>query len=359
MAIATALTAARMLEIEAASVVDGEVVGDELILTTHGGATINAGDVRGPAGSDATVPDASETVKGKAELATSAEVITGTDTTRIVTPAGLASLTASETRRGLIEISTSAEVLAGADGVRAVTPAGLAALTATTSRKGLIEIATPAEVAALTDPARAVTPETFGLLRPWLPLKPTGVGSSGATATLDSATGIVTLPANCTMVRIDGIFHNDYEVELYLDLQVDSGHATDNSAFLRMSEGGVINSISSYNTAGHYSQYNGVGGLYVIDGSSVGAAGAVSGGGSYVDFTCKLTFRAWALNSHATSKVYAYFVDSFSSGSARGVRAGGYTPSATVAFDGVALYFNGSLTGKARGKISGFRRKIR
>lgn len=34
-------------------------------------------------------PDASETVKGIAELATLAEVATGTDTTRIVTPAGV------------------------------------------------------------------------------------------------------------------------------------------------------------------------------------------------------------------------------------------------------------------------------
>ncbi len=38
----------------------------------------------------AAVPDASETVKGKAELATVAEAVAGVDTTRIVTPAGLA-----------------------------------------------------------------------------------------------------------------------------------------------------------------------------------------------------------------------------------------------------------------------------
>ena len=38
---------------------------------------------------NATVPDASETVKGKVELATLAEVGTGTDTERAVTPAGV------------------------------------------------------------------------------------------------------------------------------------------------------------------------------------------------------------------------------------------------------------------------------
>ena len=46
----TGLTADRMAEIEDASVVSGEVVGDDLVLTTHGGSTINAGEVRGPQG---------------------------------------------------------------------------------------------------------------------------------------------------------------------------------------------------------------------------------------------------------------------------------------------------------------------
>ena len=36
-----------------------------------------------------TVPDATETVKGKVELATDAETVTGTDDTRATTPAGV------------------------------------------------------------------------------------------------------------------------------------------------------------------------------------------------------------------------------------------------------------------------------
>jgi len=47
MASITGLTAARMLEIEAASVVDGDVINNDLVLTTHGGVVINAGNVRG------------------------------------------------------------------------------------------------------------------------------------------------------------------------------------------------------------------------------------------------------------------------------------------------------------------------
>lgn len=50
MATVTGLTADRMLEIEAASVVDGEVVGDNLILKRFDDSEINAGNVRGPQG---------------------------------------------------------------------------------------------------------------------------------------------------------------------------------------------------------------------------------------------------------------------------------------------------------------------
>jgi hypothetical protein len=50
MATVTGLTADRMIEIEAASVVDGDVIDGELILTKHDGSTINAGSVEGPPG---------------------------------------------------------------------------------------------------------------------------------------------------------------------------------------------------------------------------------------------------------------------------------------------------------------------
>ena len=46
----TGLTAARMLEIEAQSIVDGHIDGDDLILTRFDAAEINAGSVRGPQG---------------------------------------------------------------------------------------------------------------------------------------------------------------------------------------------------------------------------------------------------------------------------------------------------------------------
>lgn len=50
MATVTSLTAARMIAIENASIVDGNIVGDDLILTNYGGQNINAGSVRGAQG---------------------------------------------------------------------------------------------------------------------------------------------------------------------------------------------------------------------------------------------------------------------------------------------------------------------
>ena len=50
MATVTGMTADRMKQIEAQSVIDGDVVGDNLILTQHDGTQINAGSVRGPKG---------------------------------------------------------------------------------------------------------------------------------------------------------------------------------------------------------------------------------------------------------------------------------------------------------------------
>lgn len=50
MATVTGFTAARMKEIEDATVINGGVVDDDLVLVRRDGGTINAGNVRGPAG---------------------------------------------------------------------------------------------------------------------------------------------------------------------------------------------------------------------------------------------------------------------------------------------------------------------
>jgi hypothetical protein len=114
-----------------------------------------------------TVPAASETVAGIAEIATTAEVNAGTDDTRIITPAKLAAYvpSASTTVIGKTRLATNAEAIAGSLSNVAVTPSGLAAAIAAVgvppaseTTAGIAEIATTAEVTAGTDDARIVTP---------------------------------------------------------------------------------------------------------------------------------------------------------------------------------------------------------
>lgn len=76
---------------------------------------------------------ASTGYQGKIQLATDAEVQTGTDVNKAVTPSSLSARTATETRTGVVELATNAETVTGTDNVRAVTPAGLAAKLATLS----------------------------------------------------------------------------------------------------------------------------------------------------------------------------------------------------------------------------------
>ena len=76
-----------------------------------------------PGTSDAS----SATVSGIIELATDAEVQTGTDTARAVTPAGLRACTGTATRIGVLELATDAETIAGTDTARAITAANLKA----------------------------------------------------------------------------------------------------------------------------------------------------------------------------------------------------------------------------------------
>lgn len=69
MATITGLTAARMLEIEGESIVDGEVVAGNLILTKHDGTTIDAGSVIGPQGDAGPVgPSSVSSIPGEVKL---------------------------------------------------------------------------------------------------------------------------------------------------------------------------------------------------------------------------------------------------------------------------------------------------
>lgn len=141
MAVVESLTKARMLVIEAASVVSGYINGiGHLILVKHDTSEIDAGYMI------ASVPDSSSTVKGIVELATNAEAIAGADTVRAVTPANLAAVagtfvpSATSTAQGKVELATSAEVSTGTDTTRAITPEALRSAIASLGMVGEIKM---------------------------------------------------------------------------------------------------------------------------------------------------------------------------------------------------------------------------
>ena len=105
---------------------------------------------------------ATETQEGQAEIATQAEVTTGTDDSKIVTPLKLATAVpaATEALAGKAELATQAEVNAGTDDKRIVTPLKLATAVpaATETKAGKVELATAAETTTGTDSTRAVHP---------------------------------------------------------------------------------------------------------------------------------------------------------------------------------------------------------
>lgn len=131
------------------------LIAADLVITGLPAGSVTVGDVT------FDYPQATESVKGVAEIATTSEAQNGADDTRIITPKKLQDVTATETRKGVIELATDTEVQTGTDTARAVTPAGLASRTATTTRTGIVELATNTETQTGTDTERAVTPASL------------------------------------------------------------------------------------------------------------------------------------------------------------------------------------------------------
>ena len=101
-------------------------IGDpDLFLIRQGSQEKNVTGAVVKALASASVSGATTTAAGIIEIATDAEVKTGTDADRAVTPSGMSSRTATETRTGILEIANASEVLAGTDNDRAVTAAKL------------------------------------------------------------------------------------------------------------------------------------------------------------------------------------------------------------------------------------------
>jgi hypothetical protein len=231
------------------------LIAADLVITGLPAGSVTVGDVT------FDYPQATETVKGVAEIATTAEAQAGTDDERFLTPAKLQDVTSTETRRGVVELANSTETIQGIDAQRAVTPAGLAALTGTETRRGLVELATSAETVAGVDNQRAVTP----------------AGLNDRTATVDRR-GIVELATDAetqtgtdsqravTPASLASLTATDTRrglVELATQAETDSGTDTDRAITprtLRLSPGharawvvfngtGTVAIINSHNVA--------------------------------------------------------------------------------------------------------------
>lgn len=107
--------------------------------------------------SGVTIVDASTTVKGKVELATDAETLTGTDTARAMTPSNLtAKMDTDNTLAG-----NSTTRIPAQSAVKSYVDTAIAGVTiadASTTVKGKVELATDVEATTGTDTVRAVTP---------------------------------------------------------------------------------------------------------------------------------------------------------------------------------------------------------
>ena len=90
MATVTVYSTAKMDELIGATVVGATITGGELVLQLQDATEITVGTVL------TDVDDATTSAKGIIEVATDAEVITGTDSSRAITPLGLAESAANQ-----------------------------------------------------------------------------------------------------------------------------------------------------------------------------------------------------------------------------------------------------------------------
>ena len=163
-------------------------------ITTVG--TVTAGNV------DAVVSDASATTKGKVELATTAEVTAGTDTTRAVTPNSL-----TNGYQGSSNIDTLGTITTGVWQGTAISTTYIQNTSGTntgdepdasTTVKGIVELATGPEVATGTDTTRAVTPNSLSSFKGSSQITTLGTVTGG------SVTGILPSGTVSGSSQIDG-----------------------------------------------------------------------------------------------------------------------------------------------------------
>jgi hypothetical protein len=159
----TSADAAALLASAGAQASDSDLTAIAALTTTaYGRAFLTLAD---QAALMALLSSATTTAEGKVELATSAETITGTDTTRAVTSAGAAAAY-QPLDSDLTSIAAVATTAYGRAFLALANQAATMALlsAATTAASGISELATDAETITGTDTGRTVTPSNLTAL---------------------------------------------------------------------------------------------------------------------------------------------------------------------------------------------------
>jgi len=186
----------------------------------------------------------------------------------------------------------------------------------------------------------------------WERVVPSGVSSTGATATVD-ASGVVTCPAGTTAVGIDGILHPDYETEVVFRGRTIAGASTGHSMRMRATSGGVPDANADYYAAGSYSLTTAAHGWYGATAATSAPVGAISTGtapGAGFNTTIRLR-QAWMLQRW-TYGFHAW--NHFGMGS----RAEGFTPSPSGQYDGLRFFPDGTGSPSFQGEFTVYRRRI-
>lgn len=108
-------TAERMQAMSDNSIVSASVDDDgNLTFTTRGGQIVSAGNIKGDRGGTGSEPNATTSVEGLIKLATEAEVIAGTNTTKVVTPATIDSTIHAPADTARVTLGSTTAVAANA-----------------------------------------------------------------------------------------------------------------------------------------------------------------------------------------------------------------------------------------------------
>lgn len=180
----------------------------------------------------------------------------------------------------------------------------------------------------------------------WERVIPAAVVSAGSVATVDPVTGIITVPAACTSIRVDNVFQAGYEY-MIRTREIDAFPVFTTNMQFRFCTAGTPYSGNAHNLGGRWSQYDGTNGQYALNASTYLAVGIgyTAGGTVHREITI---FDAAEATRQAVLRFWNYTF-----GAARETTGTGSTVAA--AHDGFQLF---PAAGSFQGSVSIYRRRM-